>query len=238
MKKAISLGLPIVLVINKVDKPAADPAKALSKVEDLFLDLGASDDQMDFAVVYASGVNGISGYSADKLEQNLFTVLDTVIEKIPAPEIKSFEVSSDGQVIDTTSRDSNVENPLQLLVLNLQYDSFKGKLAAGKITSGYIKKNQELMLIGKDSNTKARAATIQIFDGLGIKEVEEARAGEIVMISGFSDVNIGDTITTADYAKALPRIDIDEPTIRMTFGVNTSPFSGKEGKLGTYRQIR
>lgn len=224
MKKAIECGLKIVVVINKVDKPAANPARALSKVEDLFLDLGASDEQMDFPVIYASGVNGKAGKSPDSLNHDLFCLLDQIIETIPEPEIIEYADKAD-------------INTLQILVLNLHYDNFKGKMGVGKITSGNIAKNQAIISLQKDSVKKGRVSSLLIFDSLGIKEVETAETGEIVMVAGLEDVNIGDTITTAEFNQALPRVAVDEPTIKMTFGVNTSPFSGREGKFTTSRQI-
>jgi GTP-binding protein len=224
LKKAIELGLKIIVIINKVDKPAANPPRALSKVEDLFLDLGASDDQMDFKTVYASGVQGKAGKSPDTLEENLFHFLDTVIEVIPEPIVENQDVTD--------------INPLQILVLALQYDNFKGKMGVGRISSGKITKNQSIQAIKEGSTEKARVANLMVFDGLGLKEVEEADAGEIVMVAGFENIQIGDTITTTEFNQALPRVKVDEPTIQMTFGVNTSPLSGKEGKLGTSRQIR
>lgn len=222
MKKAIEQGLKIIVVINKVDKPAADPARALSKVEDLFLDLGASDEQMDFPVIYASGVNGQAGYSPKDLKNNLFCLLDKVIENIPEPKVKVYD---------------NVQNSLQILVLNLYYDSFKGKMGVGKITSGEISKNQNIIAISKDKNYKGKCSSLLIFDGLELKEIDNSGSGEIVMVAGLENVNIGDTITTPEFATPLPRVSIDEPTIQMTFGVNTSPFSGREGKFTTSRQI-
>ncbi len=224
LKKAIQLGLKIIVIINKVDKPAANAAKALSKVEDLFLDLGANDEQMDFSVVYASGVQGKAGSAPEKLEDNLFYFLNKVIEVIPQPE-----------VLENTGE---VENPLQILVLALQYDNFKGKMGVGKISSGKILKNMSIQAIQENGSLKGRVASLLVFDGLGLKEVEEAGGGEIVMVAGLENVGIGDTISAAEYNKSLPRVKVDEPTIQMTFGVNTSPFSGKEGKLGTSRQIR
>lgn len=224
LKKALELGHRVIVVVNKVDKPAANPARALSKVEDLFLDLGANDEQMEFKVIYASGVQGKAGLTPEKLEDSLFPLLDTVLSYIPEPNIDNSEITD--------------INPLQILVLALKYDNFKGKMAVGKITSGYINKNMAIQAIQENGTIKARVASLMVFDGLGMKEVEEAQAGEIVNISGFDTVGIGDTITTAEFNKALPRVTIDEPTIQMTFGVNTSPFSGKEGKLGTSRQIR
>jgi GTP-binding protein len=228
MKKAIEQGLKIIVIINKVDKPAADPARALSLVEDLFLDLGANDEQMDFPIIYASGVEGKAGSSPDQLEDDLFCFLDKVLEVIPKPFVKDeSEISEDGV------------NPLQILVLNLQYDSYKGKMGAGKITAGNISKNMPICLVKEEGKlVNGRATALMIFDGLGLREVESAEAGEIVMVAGLENVAIGDTISTPEFAKPLPRVEIDEPTIKMTFGVNTSPFSGKEGKMTTSRQIR
>jgi GTP-binding protein len=223
LKKAIELGHKVIVIINKVDKPAANCPRALSKVEDLFLDLGASDDQMDFPVVYASGVQGKAGGSPDKLEDDLFYFLDKVIEFIPAPKIDIY--------------DQNV-NTLQILVLALSFDNFKGKMGVGKITSGSIQKNQNLIAIQEKGEIKGKVSSLLVFDGLGMKEVESATAGEIVMVGGFDTIGIGDTISTPEFGKALVRVTVDEPTIQMTFGVNTSPFSGKEGKLCTSRQIR
>jgi GTP-binding protein len=225
LKKAIELGLKVIVIINKVDKPAANPARALSKVEDLFLDLGANDDQMDFPTVYASGVQGKAGAKPDALGENLFYFLDKVIEVVPQPE-------------NNDSKFPGVENPLQILVLALRYDNFKGKMGVGRISSGVISKNQTIVAVQETGNKKGKVSSLMVFDGLGVKEVEDAASGEIVMVAGLDDVGIGDTITTPEFNQALPRVTVDEPTIQMTFGVNTSPFAGKEGKLGTSRQIR
>jgi len=225
LKKAIQLGLPILVIVNKVDKPAANPARALSKVEDLFLDLGASESQLDFPVVYASGVQGKAGSKPDELQDDLFHLLDTIVDFFPQPSV-------------TDNNPSDIENPLQILVLSLSYDNFKGKMAVGKITSGFIKKNQSIIAISDGQNYRGKVSALLIFDGLGMKEVEEVQCGEIVMVAGLENVTIGDTITTAEFNQSLPRVTVDEPTIQMTFGVNTSPFSGKEGKLGSSRQIR
>jgi GTP-binding protein len=228
MKKAIQAGLKIAVVINKVDKPAANPERALSKVEDLFLDLGANDEQMNFPVIYASGVQGKAGAKPDQLEEKLFYLLDKVIEIIPAPNPTPSDVE----------KAHGIANPLQILMVNLRYDSFKGKLGVGQISSGKIIKNQSAVCIQENKTINGKISNLMIFDGLGLKEVDEAVAGEIVMVAGFDEVGIGDTISTPEYNTPLPRIVVDEPTIRMTFGVNTSPFSGKEGKLGTSRHIR
>ncbi|NJL96776.1 translational GTPase TypA [Candidatus Gracilibacteria bacterium] len=223
LKKAIELGHKVVVVINKVDKPAADCAKALTKVEDLFLDLGASDEQMLFSTIYASGVQGKAGLNKDQLKENLFDLLDIVIKDIPQPKI---------------SVDENSTNPLQMLVLSLNYDSFKGKMAVGRIFGGFLEKNMMIHAIQEKTNIKGRVTSLMVFDGLTTKEVEKAEAGEIVMVAGIEEVSIGDTISTPEYNKVLTRVKVDEPTIQMTFGVNTSPFAGKEGDKGTSRQIR
>jgi GTP-binding protein len=141
------------------------------------------------------------------------------------------------QIISSSFPDENT-NSLQILILALQYDNFKGKMGVGKIVNGKLTKGMSIQAIQEKGVIKGRASSILIFDGLGLKEVEEALPGEIVMLAGLDTVTIGDTVTTSEYNKALPRIKVDEPTIRMTIGVNTSPFAGKEGKLCTSRQIR
>jgi GTP-binding protein len=223
LKKAIQLGLKILVIINKIDKTAANIPKTLSKIEDLFLDLGANDEQLDFPVLYAIGVQGKAGYSPETLKDNLFDFLDTVIAKVPAPEVHAV---------------TGVANPLQLLVLSLKYDNYKGKMAVGRISGGYFEQGGNIRVIGENGSKDAKVSSLMVFDGLTSKEVERAEAGEIVMVAGMDDVTIGDTITNAEYNTALPRVKVDEPTLQMTFAVNTSPFSGKEGKFTTSRQIR
>jgi GTP-binding protein len=224
LKKALELGLKIIVVLNKIDKPAANPARTLSKVEDLFLDLGANDEQLDFPVVYAIGVQGKAGKSPETLEENLFHFLDVVIDRVPAPVILHTEITD--------------INPLQILILSLKNDAYKGRMGVGRITSGSIKKNATYTLMQENSSVTSRVSALMIFDGLGLKEVEEAVAGEIVMVAGFESITIGDTITTAEFNTALERVSVDEPTLQMTFGVNASPFASKEGKFTTSRQIR
>ena len=172
--------------------------------------------------------------------QNLgvYAEIKTILESAKHEEITTEEASSKIQALIAGAFPSDDTNPLQILVLALQYDNFKGKMGVGKIISGKITKGMSISAIQEKTIAKGRASSLLIFDGLGLKEVEEALPGEIVMVAGIDTINIGDTITTPDYNKALPRIKVDEPTIRMTFGVNTSPFAGKEGKLGTSRQIR
>jgi len=224
LKKAIELGLHIMVIVNKVDKPAADPARALSRVEDLFLDLGASDDQMMFPTIYASGIQGKAGTTPDDLQADLTPFLDQVIDFVPAPQVTSVQTQAD--------------NPLQILTLSLKYDSFKGKMAVGRVSSGSIAKNMPIIAMQEDGQISGRVSALLTFDGLGMKEEEEVQAGEIVMVAGLENVGIGDTITTPECAVAMERVTVDEPTIQMTFGVNTSPFAGKEGGKTTSRQIR
>ncbi|GAB4147254.1 MAG: translational GTPase TypA [Patescibacteria group bacterium] len=224
LKKALQLGHRVIVCINKIDKPAANAPRTLSRIEDLFLDLGASDEQMDFKIIYASGVQGKAGYEPDGLQENLFPMLDTVLDYIPEPIIINQDITD--------------VNPLQILILALKYDNFKGKMAVGKISSGKIAKNMAIQAMQEDGVKKGRVSSLMVFDGLGMKEVEDAEAGEIVTVAGLEDFMIGDTITVPEFGQALPRVKVDEPTIQMTFGVNTSPFAGKEGKLGTSRQIR
>jgi GTP-binding protein len=169
---------------------------------------------------------------------NIYQEVKDVLTLAKTDQIDSATASSQIQAIINDSFPKPDTNSLQILVLALQYDNFKGKMGVGKIINGYVEKGMVIQANQEKGVNKGRATSILIFDGLGLKEVEKANPGEIVMISGIDNVTIGDTITTPDYNKSLPRIKVDEPTIRMTFGVNTSPFAGKEGKLGTSRQIR
>jgi GTP-binding protein len=222
LKKAIQMGLKILVIINKVDKPAADCPATLSKIEDLFLDLEANDEQMDFPIIYASGFHGKAGESPSELEDKLYYLLDQVIKHVPKPVVTSI----------------GENEPFKLLTLSLHYDSYKGKMAVGKISQGKAFRNMSIVGIKENSEISGRVTSLLVFDGLGVKEVEEAEAGEIVMIAGLDQIEIGDTITIADNTTALPRVQIDDPTMKITIGVNTSPLAGQDGKLGTSRQIR
>ena len=182
-------------------------------------------------------------YMTDHLKKQLqnlgiYEQIKEVIQDNKSGQKTDEEASFACRQIVTESFPSEETNSLQILVLALQYDNFKGKMGVGKIVNGKLTKNMSIQAIQEKGIAKGRASSILIFDGLGLKEVEEALPGEIVMVAGLDNVTIGDTITTPEYNKALPRIKVDEPTIRMTIGVNTSPFAGKEGKLNTSRQIR
>lgn len=170
------------------------------------------------------------------LETQIQTILDQKLsENDTREEIMEILSQKDENVLEFL--EETVTNPLQILVLALKYDNFKGKMAVGKISSGKISKGQSVLVASSDETVRSKVSALLVFDGLGLKEVEEAESGEIVIVAGLDKIGIGDTITTPDYAMPLPRVKVDEPTIQMTFGVNTSPFAGKEGKLGTSRQI-
>lgn len=221
LRKAIEAGHKIIVVINKMDRPDARPDWVLDKTFDLFVELDATDAQTDFPVLYASAVQGKAGYDEDLAQMKDITpVLDAVIEHIPAPKIEKGK-------------------PLQMLTVNLAYDNYKGKIAIGRLYSGTLKKGQEVAHIDRDGQVKkVKLTSVMTFRGLQQVEVDEAQAGDIVAIAGIPDVSIGETIADLNDPIALPTIVIEEPTVKMSFGVNTSPFAGKEGKYTTSRNIK
>lgn len=219
LKKALKLGLKIIVVINKIDKPDARPEYVLGKTFDLFVDLGASEETAFFPVVYAVGKDGKSGYSPDKLS-DITPVFETILKEIPPPG-------------------GDPEKPLQILVTTIKGDNFKGRIATGRISNGIIKNGQEVAHINRKGEIKNFKITALIgFEGLEKKEIAEAEAGDIVAFSGIPEINIGETIADPINPIALPLIDIEQPTVKMTFAVNTSPFAGREGKFSTSRQIQ
>eukprot|EP00567_Pseudictyota_dubia_P014172 CAMPEP_0197437242 /NCGR_PEP_ID=MMETSP1175-20131217/4513_1 /TAXON_ID=1003142 /ORGANISM="Triceratium dubium, Strain CCMP147" /LENGTH=674 /DNA_ID=CAMNT_0042966707 /DNA_START=276 /DNA_END=2300 /DNA_ORIENTATION=- len=227
LDKALKKGMKALLVVNKIDRPAARPDYVVDKAFDLFVELGASDEQTDFQIVYASGLQGKAGLEPDELQEDMTPLFDTVMEAIDPP------------VIESTASDD-----LQCLVSNIDYDDFKGKMGIARITKGTVKAGQQVALAqpGKDKKT-GRLSKLFVFDNLGQKEVEEASAGEIIMFAGLDDVEIGDTLITnenggANAAEPLPPIAVEQPTVRMTLGVNKSPLAGREGKFLTSRMIR
>ena len=215
------------LVVNKIDRPAARPEYVVDKAFDLFCDLGATDEQTDFRTVYASGIQGKAGHDPDALEDNLGPMFDAILESIPPPKCDSLEPDS-----------------LQALVSNIDYDDFKGKMGIARITNGSVKVGQPVALQQPGGAKKtSRLSKLFVFDNLGQREVEEAQAGEIIMFAGFDDIDIGDTLITnenagASAAKPLTPIAVEQPTVRMTLGVNKSPLAGREGKFLTSRMIR
>lgn len=220
LKKAIELGLKIIVVINKVDKNLADIPKTIEKTHDLFLEIATDTEHLDFPTFYAIGKEGKASDKLDKVgtSQDLEPILNEIIEFIPAPKVE--------------------EGDFQMLVTSLDYDSHKGKHVIGRIKRGNLKKGQQLVLINsKEKLTQGKAENIQVSHGLKKIDVQEAPAGDIVDITGIPNATIGDTIADSKSPEALPRIYIEEPTIKITLSANSSPFAGKEGKFSNSRQI-
>lgn len=221
LKKAIEAGHRAIVVINKIDKHDSRVKWVLNETFNLFVDLGASDEQADFPVIYASAIAGKAGLEPDlsKME-NVIPLFEKILEIIPKPKI-------------------NKDTPLQMLTVNLAYDNYKGKIAIGRLYSGILKKGMEVAHINRGGKiSKERLSAVMIFDGLQKQEVEEAEAGDIVAIAGIPDISIGETIADPENPIALPIIAIEEPTVKMTFGVNTSPFAGSEGEYSTSRNLK
>ncbi|MFH1346809.1 MAG: translational GTPase TypA [Spirochaetota bacterium] len=221
LRKAIQAGHKIIVVINKIDKPNARPEWVLNATYDLFFELGASESQIEFPVIYASAISGKAGYEPDlgKME-NVESIFETIIKYIPEPVVDELK-------------------PLQMLTVNLAYDNYKGKIAVGRLYSGILKKGTTIAHINRNGEIKQlKLSSVMVFDGLNKIDVEEASAGDIVAVAGIPDISIGETIADPKNPIALPTIQIDEPTIKMTFGVNTSPFKGKEGEFTTSRNLK
>ncbi|MEA2021722.1 MAG: translational GTPase TypA [Candidatus Caldatribacteriota bacterium] len=220
LRKAMELNLIPIVVINKIDRPTARPAEVLNEIYDLFIELGASDEQIDFPVIYTSARAGVSGFSTDNLKDNLEPLFSTILKHIPAPSVKH-------------------NAPLQLLVTNLDYDDYVGKIVVGLINRGKIEEGEIVSLIKRDKKKVfCKVVKLYIFEGLKRKEVKKAESGEIVAIAGIGDANIGETIACKEKPEALLKIKIDQPTLSMDFIVNNSPFAGKEGKFVTSRHLR
>lgn len=220
LKKSLELGLKPIVVINKIDKPAAQPDIVQEEVFELFLDLGASDEQLDFTTVYANGRAGIAKMHLDDESQDLTPLLETILAKVrPANQ-------------DTTA-------PLRMQPFNLAYDNFLGRLAIGRIQEGTLKDGQSVLIKKPTGETRAgRLTKLYTFEGITRKEVKVAEAGDIVMIAGIADIYIGETVCERQEQAPLPAISIDEPTISLNFLVNDSPFAGREGKFVTNKQLR
>ncbi|MBE3091025.1 MAG: translational GTPase TypA [Candidatus Atribacteria bacterium] len=220
LRKAMELNLIPIVVINKIDRPNARPAEVLNEIYDLFIELGAKDDQIDFPVIYTDARAGVSGFSAEDLEDDLEPLFSTILKHIPAPLVE-------------------YNAPLQLLVTNLINDDYVGKIVVGLISRGKIEEGETVSLIKRDkSQVLCKVIKLYLFEGLKRKEVKKAESGEIVAIAGISDANIGETIACKEKPEALSKIKIDEPTLTMDFIVNNSPFAGKEGKFITSRHLR
>lgn len=220
LKKALGLDLKSIVVINKIDRPGAQPLKVVDKVLELFMDLNATEEQLDFPVIYASAKNGIAKMKLDDESDNIYCIFDTIIKEIPAPQV-------------------DINGDMQLLVSNIGYDDYLGRLAVGRVERGILKANQAVVVCkDEDKTVNGRVGKVYIYEGLNKVEVEEVPAGDIVSISGISDINIGETICDVNHPEKIPFVNIDEPTVSMTFSVNDGPLAGREGKYVTSRHIR
>ncbi|MCA0987920.1 translational GTPase TypA [Guptibacillus algicola] len=219
LKKALEQKLTPIVVLNKIDRPAARPAEVVDEVIDLFIDLGADEDQLDFPVVYASAINGTASADPEKQDDNMKVLMDTIIDNIPAP-------------ID------NSDEPLQFQITLLDYNDYLGRIGIGRIFRGTMKVGQQVALMKVDGSVKQFRVT-KLFGFIGLKrvEIQEAKAGDLVAVSGMEEINVGETVCPYDHQDQLPILRIDEPTLQMTFLVNNSPFAGKEGKYITSRKI-
>ena len=220
LKKSLSLNLKPIVVINKIDRPGADPLKVVDQVIELFIELNATDDQLDFPVVFASAKNGIGKLSLEEEAGDLSCLFETIVNTIKAPNCEE-------------------EGTLQMLVSNIDYDDYVGRIAVGRIERGSIKLGQPVTICKADDKlSQGKVAKVYTHVGLKKEEVEEAKAGDIVEIAGIADIHIGDTICEFNCPDKIPFVDIDEPTVSMTFSVNNGPFAGKEGEYVTSRHIR
>ncbi|GIO24595.1 translational GTPase TypA [Oceanobacillus sp. J11TS1] len=219
LKKALEQKLTPIVVLNKVDRPNARPAEVVDEVLDLFIELGADDNQLEFPVVYASALNGTSGLEPDDQQETMEPVFKTIMEHIPAPA-------------DTK------EEPLQFQVTLLDYNDYVGRIGVGRVVRGSIKVGQQVVVLKEDGTQKSfRVSKLFGFIGLKRIEIQEAISGDIVALAGMEDLNVGETVCPAEHPEPLPWLRIDEPTLQMTFVVNNSPFAGKEGKYITSRRI-
>jgi GTP-binding protein len=220
LRKALALGHRAIVVINKIDRQDAIVDEVLNRTFDLFVHLGATNEQLDFPIVYTSALNGTATLNLDRPGTDIAPLLETIVKEMPAPTINS-------------------QARLQLLVLALAHDPYKGKMGIGKIRSGSISQGQALVQIRRDGTViHGKATDLAVYSGLDRLEVERAEAGEIVAVAGLPEIGIGDTIADPEWPVALPPVIVDEPTVQMTFSVNTSPFAGREGKYLTSRHLR
>ena len=220
LRKALEARLPAIAVVNKIDRSDARPAEVVDEIYELFLDLDATDEQIEFPILYAVSRDGTAKRNLDDRSENLQPLFDQIVESIPPPR----ELRNDS---------------LQLLVANLDYNDYVGRLAIGRIFSGEIKVGDQIAVVKPDrSSQKTKVSQLYVFEGLKREAVDKAGCGEIVALAGIENINIGDTITSVENPHPLPSIAVDEPTIAMIFGVNNSPFAGREGKFVTSRQIK
>ncbi|WP_031483014.1 translational GTPase TypA [Maridesulfovibrio frigidus] len=220
LKKALEAGLKVIVVVNKIDRSDARPDEVLDEIYDLFIDLDANEEQLEFPVMYAIGRDGIAQHTLEEKGENLHPLMDMVIEHIPGPSY-------------------DADEPFQMLVSDLGYSDYLGRLAIGKVIHGSTKQVEPLVRIDENGDVVSLKLTkVQTYDGVTFHETDIANPGDIVVVSGLDEVTIGDTICTREAPKALPRITVDEPTVSMSFGINTSPMAGLEGKLVQSSKIR
>ncbi|MBQ8182435.1 MAG: translational GTPase TypA [Clostridia bacterium] len=220
LKKALALGKKAIVVINKIDRPGARPLEVIDEVLDLFIELGANDDQIEFPVVFASARDGYASLEPDVREGDMRPLFDSIIENIDPPC-------------------GEMDGPLQLLFSSLDYDDYLGRIGVGRVERGSVKEGQQAVLCKQDGSTEnVKVVKLYNFEGLARVECQEAKMGDLVAVSGITDLNIGETVCDKEHPDPLPFVKIDEPTISMNFMVNDSPFAGKEGKFVTSRNIR
>ncbi len=220
LKKALGLGKKPLVVVNKIDRDGARPEEVIDEVLDLFIELGADDDQLEFPVVYASAREGVSSLDPYEMTPDMKPLFEAIIREIPAPQ-------------------GELDAPLQLLISNIEYDEYVGRIGIGRVERGMVRSGQQAVLCHQDgTTTNVKVSKLYEFDGLKRVECEEAQMGDIVCISGIADINIGETLCAVDAIDPLPFVKIDEPTVSMNFIVNNSPFAGREGKYVTSRNIR
>ncbi|MCB9657628.1 MAG: translational GTPase TypA [Polyangiales bacterium] len=217
--KSIELGMPVIVVINKIDRKDARPDEALTETFDLFCDLGASDEQTDFPTIYAIGKDGIAKRALTDEATDLSALFETIVERVPAPS-------------------EPVDAPLQILVHNTVHDEYIGKVAIGRVRAGRVERNQQVMLMGAEKNIQAKVSNLFTFEKMERVVSDGAFAGDIIALSGIDAVEIGDTLADPANPVALPRIEVEEPTIRVRFLINSSPFAGQSGKFVTSRHLR
>ncbi|MBT8762627.1 translational GTPase TypA [Desulfohalobiaceae bacterium Ax17] len=219
LKKALEAGLAIIVCINKIDRKDARPGEVLDEVYDLLIDLDATEEQLEFPLLYAIGKDGVAKKSLDDPSEDLEPLFETILEEIPAPSYAP-------------------EEPFQMLVSDLSYSDYLGRLAIGKVFHGSVRSNETLVCINEHGEQiPLKVTKLQVYEGLNYKEVDQVAPGDIVVLSGIEDVKIGDTICTQESPRALPRITVDEPIVSMRFSINTSPFAGREGKYVQSRKI-
>jgi len=220
LRKALALKLPVIGIINKIDRKDSRPQEVLDELYELFIDLDATDDQLEFPVLYAIGRDGVAMYNIDDNQENLSPLFETILKHIPGPAYE------EGM-------------PFQMLVTDLDYSEYLGRLAVGRIRNGAVQNKEALVCIGEDGQARPlRATKIQIYQGKQMIDVESAEPGDIIVMAGVEDVTIGDTICTREKPQVLPRINVDEPTVAMRFSINSSPLVGREGKIVQARKIK